>query len=143
MRPALFDTTIYIAALRNEAHAFFESRQFTAGAPLWLSSVVLEELYAGAGEAERWRIERLQRHFTSFKRTLVPNLQDWVRAGKVLAQVAAKYGFEQIGRGRLTSDALIATSAGRLGIRIITSNDRDFRRLAEFSPFHWQTVVVE
>lgn len=65
-----------------------------------------------------------------------------MRAGKVLAKIAAKYGFEQIGRGRLTNDALIATSAGRLGIDIITSNERDFRRLADFIPFHWQTVAI-
>jgi hypothetical protein len=34
----------------------------------------------------------------------------------VLARVAAKYDYEQIGRGRLTNDALIAMSASRLGI---------------------------
>jgi hypothetical protein len=37
--------------------------------------------------------------------------------------------------GRLTNDALIATSAGRLGIRVITANERDFTKLAEFHVF--------
>jgi predicted nucleic acid-binding protein len=49
---------------------------------------------------------------------------------------------EQIGNGRLTNDALIAVSAGRLGIRVITTNERDFRRPAEFGTFEWQLVSI-
>jgi predicted nucleic acid-binding protein len=52
--------------------------------------------------------------------------------------LAAKYGYENIGQGRLTNDALIATSAARLGITVITANARDFLRLAEFRPFQWK-----
>jgi len=44
----------------------------------------------------------------------------------------------RIGKGRLTNDALIAMSAGRLGITVITGNTRDFGKLAEFKSFHWQ-----
>ena len=54
----------------------------------------------------------------------------------------AEYGYEQIGQGRLTNDALIAMSAARLGIRVITTNERDFRRLAEFRTFQWQVTAV-
>jgi predicted nucleic acid-binding protein len=60
----------------------------------------------------------------------------------VLARLAVEYGYEQIGLGRLTNDALIAMSAGRMGIRVLTSNERDYRRLAEFRPFHWQTISL-
>jgi predicted nucleic acid-binding protein len=35
-------------------------------------------------------------------------------------------------------DALIAMSAARLGITVITANVRDFMRLAEFRPFQWR-----
>lgn len=48
----------------------------------------------------------------------------------------------QIGRGRLTNDALIAMSAAREDILIVTSNGRDFRRLAEFRSFRWQQIVL-
>jgi predicted nucleic acid-binding protein len=68
----------------------------------------------------------------------VPDIRDWIQTGKVLARVAVKYGYEKIGRGRLTNDALIAMSAARLGITVITANERDFRKLAEFHPFQWQ-----
>ncbi len=53
MRPVLFDTSVYIAALRRGNGAIVTLRRVAADAPLWLRSVVLEELYAGAGERER------------------------------------------------------------------------------------------
>jgi hypothetical protein len=40
---------------------------------------------------------------------------DWVEVGRVLQRIGRKYGYEQIGRARLTNDALIAISSGRLG----------------------------
>lgn len=142
MQPALFDSSIYISALRREDDAALTLRQLAVGAPLWLSAVVLEELYAGAGDRDRPAVERLERDFERAKRIVVPNLSDWTQAGRVLARLAAKYHYEQIGQGRLTNDALIAMSAGRLGIRVITANERDFSRLAEFSTFQWQVTAV-
>ncbi|HKW76145.1 MAG TPA: type II toxin-antitoxin system VapC family toxin [Terriglobales bacterium] len=138
MQPALFDTSIYIAALRGADASVLAVRGLAAGAPLWLSAVVLEELYAGAGTRERHHLERLERDFDKARRIALPSLADWAGAGRLLARLAAKYHYEQIGRGRLTNDALIAVSAGRLGIRVITANERDFGRLAEFWPFQWQ-----
>jgi predicted nucleic acid-binding protein len=108
---------------------------------VWLSSVVLEELYAGAGDRGQPVVERLERGFDRAKRVLVPNLSDWTEAGQVLSRLASKYDYEQIGRGRLTNDALIAMSAARLGITVITMNERDFRRLAEFRSFRWQAMT--
>jgi predicted nucleic acid-binding protein len=109
---------------------------------VWLSAVVLEELYAGAGVRSLDLVERLENDFDRAKRILVPNLSDWTQAGEVLAQLAAKYSYEQIGQGRLTNDALIAMSAGRCGIRVVTTNERDFRRLAEFRSFQWQVSAI-
>ncbi len=142
MQPALFDTSIYISALRRGSDAAPAIRRVASDAPLWLSSVVLEELYAGAGDRERRVVERLERDFDRVKRILVPNLSDWVQAGRVLARSAEKYDYEKIGQGRLTDDALIAMSAGRLGIRVLTANERDYRRLAEFRAFQWQVITV-
>jgi predicted nucleic acid-binding protein len=142
MQPALFDTSVYIASLRRGSDAILGLRRLTADAPLWLSSVVLEELYAGAGERERRVLERLERDFDRAKRVLVPNLRDWTQTGQVLARLAAKYSFDFIGQSRLTNDALIAMSAGRLGIRLLTANERDYRRLAEFRAFKWQVTVL-
>jgi len=138
VQPILFDSSIYISALRTGEDAALTLRRLAADAPVWLSSVVLEELYAGVSPRAQHAVERLERDFRRAKRILVPNLSDWTQTGKVLARLAAKYDYEQIGRGRLTNDALIAMSAGRSGITVITANARDFRKLAEFGSFQWQ-----
>jgi predicted nucleic acid-binding protein len=141
MQPALFDSSLYIAAMRRGDDAVLELRRFSDG-PLWLSAVVIEELYAGASGPARQQVERLEHNFAGSKRILVPNLSDWTQTGRVLARIAAKYHYEKIGWGRLTNDALIATSAGRSGIQVITANERDFAKLAEFRAFEWQVATL-
>ena len=47
MQPVLFDTSIYITALGLGVDAALGLRRFAGGAAVWLSSVVLEQLYAG------------------------------------------------------------------------------------------------
>jgi len=134
----LFDSSVYIGAFRGNRDAgliFERSRQ---KAPIWVSSVVLEELYAGADAAGSRLIGKLERDFERARRVLVPNLSDWTQTGRILAKIGAKYGFERIGQGRLTNDALIAASAARCGIEVITVNARDFARLAEFCPLEWR-----
>jgi len=142
MPSALFDSSIYISGMRQGDDAILSLRRFSVDAPLWLSAVVLEELYAGASDRVRHVVERLERDFDRVKRVLVPNLNDWTQAGRVLARVAAKYHYENIGLGRLTNDALIAMSAARMGITIITANEQDFRRLAEFRAFQWEVTAL-
>jgi predicted nucleic acid-binding protein len=142
MQPVLFDSSVYISALRRGDESALALRQFAASAPLWLSAVVLEELYAGTSDRNRRVVERLERDFDRAKRILVPNLGDWTQTGIVLSRLAAKYHYEKIGQGRLTNDALIAISAGRQGIVVITANQRDFRSLAEFHPFLWQLAAI-
>ena len=108
------------------------SHRWTAEAPLWLSSVVLDELYAGSRTENRRELERLERDFEKARRLLVPNLGDWTTAGMLLAGIAEKHGYEKIGQARLTNDALIAISAARCGIRVLTVNSRDYALLARF-----------
>lgn len=142
MQPALFDTSIYVAALRRGDDGVLAIRRLSSGSIVWLSAVVLEELYAGAGKRSREIVKRLEEDFEGAKRILVPNLSDWTQAGEVLARLAAKYNYEHIGQGRLTNDALIAMSAGRVGVQVLTTNERDFRRLAEFRNFSWQVAAI-
>src|SRR5262252_11106556 len=143
MQPVLFDASIYITALRIGDDAARGLRRIAAGAAIWLSSVVLEELYAGVNLRDQHIVERLERDFHRARRILVPNLTDWTQTGTVLARLAAKYDYEQIGKGRLTNDALIAMSARRFGITVITANARDFAKLAEFRPFQWRVEGPE
>ena len=142
MRPILFDSSIYITALRAGNEAILALRRWAPDAPVWLSAVVLEELYAGVSVHDRRVVERLERDFANARRILVPNLNDWTQVGNVLARLAAEYDYEKIGQARLTNDALIAMSAARQGITILTANQRDFARLAQFRPFLWEVRSI-
>ena len=115
MRRVLFDTSVYIDSLRSKARSVLQTRTIVPGTALWLSSVVLEELYAGAQGANIKIVEKLERDFGTARRILTPDIGDWVVAGRVLAKIAARYGFDQIGRSRLTNDTLIAVSSARTG----------------------------
>ena len=138
MRGALLDSSVYISGLRRGNEAVLALRRSSKDTPLWLSAVVLEELYAGASGRVLQSLERMEREFDRMNRILVPNLGDWTEAGRVLARLAVRYGFEKIGQGRLANDALIAMSAARFGVTVISANERDFRRLAEFRAFQWE-----
>ena len=85
-------------------------------------------------------IAKLEHDFRKAERVLIPDLGDWVAAGRILARIGSHYGFDQIGRGRLTNDALIAVSAARRGIRVLTANPKDFARIAEFHTLQWETI---
>ena len=134
----LFDSSVYIAALRPGGDPDLLAQRWTVESPLWMSSVVLEELYGGSKPGDRRVLEKLERDFDKAGRLLVPNLGDWTSAGKTLAAIAQKYGYEKIGRARLTNDTLIATSAARRGIRVLTINVRDYELLARFCLLQWE-----
>lgn len=141
--PVLFDSSLYITALREGGEASLLLQRWSRESPLWLSSVVLEELYAGTNPKDHRVLERLERDFERARRLLIPNISDWTGAGKVLARLTQKYGYERIGQARLTNDALIATGAARTGITVLTANQRDFARLAEFCPLRWQARSLQ
>ena len=79
-----------------------------------------------------------EREFLKLNCLLVSVQRDWSLAGQVLAQVGAKYGYEQVGRARLTNDALIAMSVARRGFTVVTRNAEDFKKIVEFRPFQWE-----
>ena len=142
MSAALLDSSVYISGLRRGDEALLA---------LALASVRniahvgrargRSRAVAGASGRVRHSLERMEREFDRMKRILVPNLGDWTEAGRVLARVGARYGYEKIGQGRLANDALVAMSAARMGATVITANERDFARLAEFRSFKWELSV--
>jgi predicted nucleic acid-binding protein len=146
MSGILFDTWIYISALRQGSASLFALRRASHQAPgqtrpVWLSAVVLEELYAGAQDGRMKKLlARLENDFNKMKRILEPLQSDWTVCGQVLALIGKKYGYEEVGRARLTNDTLIAMTAARNGFSVQTKNATDFQRIAEFRPFHWEEV---
>ena len=142
----LFDTSVYISALRRGDISILSSRRATRRGeaqdrPLWLSVVVLEDLMVGAQDRRMKKLlAHLERDFERAGGLLVPLQSDWTAAGQALALVGEKYGYEVVGRARMTNDALIAMSASRSGVAVQTMNDDDYRKIAEFCPFEWERV---
>jgi predicted nucleic acid-binding protein len=142
----LLDTSVYITALRQGDAAVLGLRRVSRSGdlqtlPLWLSVVVLEELYVGAVDAKvRRDLQRMERQFVKIGRLLLPGRGDWTSAGQVLCKIGEKYGFDLVNNSRLTNDAVIAMGVASHGFTIHTKNPGDFRLIAEFRPFDWQTV---
>lgn len=100
---------------------------------LCMSAVVIEELYAGA--FDKVSIKLLDRMYKTFETVgwfIVPDSSDWQRAGKIIAKLGKKYGFEDIFLTRITNDVLISLSARRIGAIVVTSNIKDFLKINEF-----------
>ena len=146
MSGILFGTSVYISALRHGDVALFmlrraAQREEERTYPLWLSTVVLEELYVGAQDRRLKKLlTRLENDFVKMKRILVPLQSDWTACGQVLALIGEKYGYEEVGRARMTNDALIAITAARNGFTVLTQNATDFQRIAEFRPLRWEVI---
>ncbi len=146
MAGILFDTSVYIGAFRSGNTSVFSQRSRTSPdskvhVPVWLSAVVLEELYAGAGKAKpRKLVARLEKDFENVNRLLVPQQSDWTSTGMVLNKIGQKFGFEHVGKARLTNDTLIAMTAARNGLTLLTTNATDFVKIESFRQFRWKLV---
>ena len=136
----VFDTSIYIRALRKGNTDILQQRQ-SENFPLWLSAVVLEELYVGASDRKVLKIfTKLESEFTKINRLLVPNQTDWSIAGQILNKIGEKYGFDKVGKARLTNDTLLAMSVARIGLKLLTANAKDFHLISEFREFDWEVI---
>jgi predicted nucleic acid-binding protein len=132
----VFDTNVYVAALREGLAGASFARLVEAAPRTFLSSVVSAELRAGAlDDAGRKAVVDLVRRFERLRRVVVPTAGSWNDAGDVLARIARREpGFRTKVRG-LWNDALIALSARQIGATLVTENVRDFGLLRRYVRF--------
>lgn len=145
MAGTIFDTSVYINALRRrDLSVFGQTRtedEAGGNAPLYLSAVVLEELYVGAvNDKLKKLLAKYENNFEKINRLLVPNQSDWTSGGQVLSHIGRKYGFETVRRAGMTNDCLIGMTAARYGLTVITHNAADFRIISEFRRFKWKEI---
>jgi len=125
-RPRVYDTTVYIAAIRSADRRVWQG---LAGPDVWLSIVVVFELLAGAKSAQETDpLLRLLEVSRRRERLLVPSEQDWLMAAQVLERYARHHG--ALHPWQHTADVLIALSAARIAGEVVTANLVDFRRWA-------------
>jgi predicted nucleic acid-binding protein len=137
MEPVLFDTSIYIAPGLPGEESEFLARNIDPETAIWFSAVVLEELYAGADAVGRRKLAQVECDFQKIRRLLMPNRNDWTNTGKILRQIDRKYSYQPTKHSRLTNCTLIAVSAARKGLTVLTYTQRDFPRIAEFCALKW------
>lgn len=101
---------------------------------VWLSSVVLQELYAGTRSLQDRRdVDQIRHAFAMQERILTPTADDWTLAGLLLARYSRSYG--TIKPSDHLPDVLIAVSASSAGLPLVTENDHDMRT--------WQTLLAK
>lgn len=124
-RPLLFDTTVLVAALRDEAR-LAALRRLAATRRCHLTAVTVAELQAGARSREQAAaVAGLTAVFARFERLLAPTAAEWEVAGRLIARARWLRGAMEP-RDRYP-DVLIAQVAARLGAAIVTVNRADFR----------------
>ncbi len=133
---AVCDTSVYIPFInQGTAHPVFTEKPFSP--VLYMSAVVLSELYAGAHDQLSIKLlDKLSRIFQDVGRLIAPADSDWRQTGSIIAKLRKKYGYETRYLSRIQNDILIACSARRIGAFVFTLNERDFQRIREFMDFH-------
>jgi len=126
-----FDTNIFIARKR-----------LVIPKSAYHSIVVLSELVVGANdEAEIKAFDVARREAEKAGRLLVPNGEDWWLVGKVINAMQRGLKAQRGGQTpklaaeekyRLTNDVLIARTARRAGVTVVTDNVKDFDAIQSF-----------
>jgi predicted nucleic acid-binding protein len=132
----VFDTNVYVAALREGLGGASFDRLHKAAPRTFLASVVSAELRAGArDEAGRSVVRELAQRFERVGRVVVPTATSWDDAGDTLAQIAQREPARLTKIPTLWNDALIALSVRQIGAKLVTENLRDFELLRRYIQF--------
>ncbi|MBI3974077.1 MAG: PIN domain-containing protein [Chloroflexi bacterium] len=139
-RPRVPDTTLFIQALRRPESLADLFRSIATGR-VWLSSVVIAELYAGTRSPDdALLVNRIVAAMERIERLLIPTAGEWARAGRLMGRSARLYGNLRP-RDHL-ADVLILISAARLNGTVVTANLRHFERWAKLATSSGLNVTV-
>jgi predicted nucleic acid-binding protein len=135
-RRFVIDTNLYIDALRSDAGKAGLKAFHGAFAPfIHLSAIVVHELRAGVRSEAAVTLESfLVAPFERRGRVVTPSYDAWKEAGRVLAELFAPADWRSVTRS-FVNDVLLATSCREAGMVLVTSNLRDFRRIAAVREF--------
>lgn len=140
-RAQIPDTSVLIQVLRDP-DTWTSFQQSLVSGRVWLSSVVVAELYAGTRSREDARLlDRIVGAMSRVERVLTPNGGDWARAGRLIARYIRLRG-ELKPKDHL-ADVLILVSAARLSGVVLTTNVRHFEMWADLAQKAGLSVEVE
>lgn len=137
----VFDTTVYIAAIRSGRVGLAARALETERRRTYLASVVSAELRAGATTRTSMRAVR---EFTMWahdvRRVVAPSADSWDRAGDVLARIGIREPRLRTKVPGLWKDLLVALSARQIGATVVTDNVDDFEILRRYVRFDLQPL---
>jgi predicted nucleic acid-binding protein len=132
----LFDTNIYVAALREGLGGPTFDRLTESAPRTYLAAVVSAELYAGARDrAGRRAVVKLSKRFARMGRIVVPTAASWDAAGEVMARIAREDPGVRSQVRALWNDALIAFCARQVGATVVTADTHDYTLLRKHVRF--------
>ncbi len=135
MPKVTFDTNIFIARKYVQLPENF-----------YMSVVVLQELVAGAqDDTELKALSVARREYEKSEKLLIPTAEDWWLVGKVIYALQKGLKSQRGGltpkmssdqKYRITHDVLIARTAKRAGVAVVTDNIKDFETIQRFCNVH-------
>ncbi len=125
----LLDTSIYITRYRfGKYEGLFQA--LIQKSIFFLHSIVFEELLVGANSnKEMEALQSMKKSFIKAKKLVTPSDKDWEETGMLLNKIIRRKELNTKTAVTLTHDVLLALSARRMGIRVVTENRKDFERI--------------
>lgn len=131
-----------MAKVTYDANIFIRYKERAFPRSFYLSAVVLQELVAGANDASRIKdLERVRHEYRKANKLLVPTEEDWWHVGVALNSLQRGRRSKKTGRIpkmseaerlRIVNDVLIARTAKREGVMLVTDNISDFKKIRNF-----------
>lgn len=139
-RPEVPDTSVLIQVIRDpETWPAFHHALATGR--IWLSSVVVAELYAGTRSREdALFVEQITAAMQRVEHLLIPTLDEWAQAGRLIARRIRLSG--ALRPWDHLADVLILVSAARLHGAVVTANVRHFGSWARLASRAGLDVIV-
>lgn len=135
-RGLLFDTSVYVSAIRGGVLSPVSRRLQEALPRTYLASVVSAELKAGAiTEKARRAVHHVTQWAYRVGRIVTPGPGAWDRAGDILGEIRRKEPPLRSKVPLLWNDLLIALSARQIGATVETENLEDFELLRRYVQF--------
>lgn len=126
-RWVVFDTNVYVTALREGVNGAAFARIRERAPRTFLASVVAAELRAGAtDQSGRGAVLELADQFDRLGRIVTPDARSWSLAGDLLGEIRRREPGLRAKISSLWNDALIALCARQIGAAIVTDNLKDF-----------------
>jgi predicted nucleic acid-binding protein len=141
-RKSLYDTSVYIHAIRSRAYYEQLLPYFARALPTtYFCAVVVQELKAGCHTpAARERVAAFLRPFQRTGRLVTPTFADWEETGDLLARILKERPNLKDKLPRLINDILIALCGQRLGAVVYTANEDDFALVQGYKRFRFAVI---